>query len=152
MKKLYRGISLWMFVAAVFILGSAGMVWAQGEVVPSTNEDVINAGKALADVIGQKGSVFLMVSLVLSFLMEVFKHKHLGALVYKIPFMNNPRVRFFLFPVTGALMGMFADLDGGSNWMNAIYGAVMLTLPAISAHQGWKAIRPASAKPDNPNK
>lgn len=151
MKKLLSRINLWMFVGAVLVLGSAGLVWAQG-VAESTNDDVLNAGKALGDVIGQKGSAFLIISLSLSFLLEIFKHKHLGALVYKIPFMNNPRVRFFLFPVTGALVGMFQQLDSGSNIMSAIYGAIMLTLPAITAHQSWKAIRPAAAKPDNPNK
>lgn len=154
MKKIIGLISdLWtrgaVLLSMILVFGIVS-VYAQEGV--ATTEDVTNAVTALTNAISEKGGVLIIISLALSALLEVFKHKHLGAIVYKIPFLNNPRVRFFLFPVTGALIGMFQKLDEGSAVSSAILGAIMITLPAVTGHQAYKAIRPASAKPSNPEK
>jgi hypothetical protein len=144
-----RFLDKWyVMLAGLFLAGMATVAWAQ----EATTQSVVSAGEALGSAISEKGGTYLIISLVLSFLLQIFKHKTLGSLVYKIPLLNNPRIRFFLLPVTGALVGLFDKLDSGGSLTSAIYGALMITLPAISAHQGWKAVRPASAKPSNPNK
>lgn len=124
------------------------VVWAQ----EATTQDVVGAGEALGKAISEKGGTYAIIGLSLSFLLQIFKHKSLGSLVYRIPLLNKPRFRFLLIPITGALVGLFDKVGSGGSWMDALMGAVMIAMPAISAHQAWKATRPASAKPSNPAK
>lgn len=114
-------------------------VWAQ----EATTQDVAGAVDALAKAIGEKGGTFGIVALSLFLFMQVSKHAIFGKWMFKL----HPKVRFFIPIVTGAVMGVFQDLQSGKPMLSALTGAVMIALPAFSAHATYKGVRPNSWKP-----
>lgn len=136
-----RTLIVTMFIWAAAV---STVAWAQ-EV--ATTQDVAGAVDALAKSIGEKGGTFGIVALALSLVMQISKHGILGAWMFKL----HPKLRFAIPIVTGALMGLFQNLQAGAPIYSALTGAVMIALPAFTAHATFKGVRPNSWKPVDPD-
>lgn len=137
-RVLAVSLLLWMAVLST-------LAWAQEA---SSTQDVGGAVDALAKAIGEKGGTFTIIAGALFLFMQVSKHAIFGAWMFKL----HPKIRFAIPIVTGAVMGLFQNLQAGAPIYSALTGAVMIALPAFMAHATYKGVRPNSWKPTDPDK